>query len=153
MFSGETIHMPSNMNLIFEVQDLQMASPAVVSRCGVLYTEPLVQGWTPLWQSWLSRLVQKIGDKLTTRVQELANWFIEPCLAFMIGMHSCTEHRSINLIETLTKLFDSMLRSIENASSEAQESLLPSIDPLKDSTVQMDGNFPPGLLSIKVFLD
>ena len=51
--NGQRIKLRSQMRMLFEVQDLSVASPATVSRCGMVYLTPEELGWRPYVQTWL----------------------------------------------------------------------------------------------------
>ena len=55
--NGERIKLnATTMRMLFEVQDLAVASPATVSRCGMVYVPAEDLGWRPVVRSWLAGL-------------------------------------------------------------------------------------------------
>lgn len=48
------------MTMMFEVQDLAVASPATVSRCGMVYLEPSILGLVPFTECWLKRVPEAL---------------------------------------------------------------------------------------------
>nr|XP_015207526.1 PREDICTED: dynein heavy chain 3, axonemal-like [Lepisosteus oculatus] len=84
LMSGETIQMSPQQNIIFEVLDLERASPATISRCGMIYMEPRDLGWEPLLQSWLDRqLPPSFSPGHKQLIQTLLQWLLPPCLEFV----------------------------------------------------------------------
>ncbi len=53
--NGQRIKLRSEMKMLFEVQDLAAASPATVSRLGVVYLPGDTVGWRPFVQMWLQK--------------------------------------------------------------------------------------------------
>ena len=72
--NGERIKLPPSMTVMFEVNDLAVASPATVSRCGMVYLEPVHLGWKPLIQTWTEKLDQKFG-----MAKEIGKWATSIC--------------------------------------------------------------------------
>jgi len=62
LLNGEVIQMGDGMSLIFETDDLSQASPATVSRCGMIYLEPAMLGVQSHLASWLARLGPQLVD-------------------------------------------------------------------------------------------
>ena len=74
--SGEIIKLTEAMTMMFEVQDLAVASPATVSRCGMVYLEPSILGLRPFVKCWLKVLPEVIMPYKDT-LESLFNRFLE----------------------------------------------------------------------------
>lgn len=59
--------------MVFEVDDLSYASPATVSRCGMVHIHPDELGWLPYVQSW----VNKFENEVTRNSIELKNYLLK----------------------------------------------------------------------------
>jgi len=83
LMSGEIVQMSPKMNMFFEPADLEHASPATVSRCGMIYMEPSQLGWKPVFESYKKQLEQKLLFEQYELIVELIEWLIEPILYFL----------------------------------------------------------------------
>ena len=68
--NAERIPMTDNCKMVFEVENLNNASPATVSRCGMVYLEPIHLGWEPLITTWKEKMVEEIPEPYLTTIIE-----------------------------------------------------------------------------------
>src|SRR5438067_339850 len=71
LVSQERIPLTPEMRLILEVSNLKNATPATVSRGGVLFINDADVGWKPFFESWLQKF-KKRNDEIAINVFTLA---------------------------------------------------------------------------------
>jgi dynein heavy chain len=65
--------------MTFEVENLDNASPATVSRCGIIYVSPPDLGWEPLFETWCKDRVQakeNVSNEETDWVNQFVSKYI-----------------------------------------------------------------------------
>uniref|UniRef100_A0ABM5EJD6 Dynein axonemal heavy chain 2 isoform X2 n=1 Tax=Pogona vitticeps TaxID=103695 RepID=A0ABM5EJD6_9SAUR len=110
LINGERIAMPEQVSLLFEVENLAVASPATVSRCGMVYTDYSDLGWRPYVLSW----IEKRPKADTETLQRMFDKFTNKILTFK--KENCQELVPISEysgIVALCKLFSSLASSEE----------------------------------------
>lgn len=56
--NGQRIRLGDNIRLLFEVSDLKEASPATISRCGMVYMDQRDLGWRPIVINWVNNYLK-----------------------------------------------------------------------------------------------
>ncbi|XP_025836128.1 dynein heavy chain 2, axonemal-like [Agrilus planipennis] len=122
LINSDRITMPQQVSLLFEVGDLSVASPATVSRCGMVYNDYKDWGWTPFVTSWIQKHSRK--GKL---FQETVNRFFVDLMGTTLefrrlNCQSIMNFSELNLVDTLCKLLDIFLTPENGVDPNNEES-------------------------------
>jgi len=87
--NGERIRLQPHVCMICETFDLQYASPATISRCGMVWADPKNLGYRPYFERWLR---QRCGDGVEViahreeeaeQLQSLFDQYCQPCIDYV----------------------------------------------------------------------
>ncbi|XP_046382890.1 dynein axonemal heavy chain 10 [Ischnura elegans] len=78
--NGERIRLQSYCALLFEVGDLQYASPATVSRAGMVYVDPQDLGYKPFLKRWIQEWPDRGQQHF---IEDIFNQYIDSFLGFL----------------------------------------------------------------------
>ncbi|XP_060681399.1 dynein axonemal heavy chain 11-like isoform X1 [Hemiscyllium ocellatum] len=105
--SNERIPLNPSMRLLFEVSHLKTATPATVSRAGILFVNPQDLGWNPYVTSWIdTRIYQSEKTNLTI----LFDKYVPSCLEQLrSSVKTITPIPENSMVQTLCSLLDCLL--------------------------------------------
>ncbi|XP_063150960.1 dynein axonemal heavy chain 6 [Candoia aspera] len=81
--NSERIKLTPSIHMMFEVEDLRVASPATVSRCGMVYIDPDELKWMPYVKTWMAGLEEKLNEETRTYLFELFSRYVEDGLKYV----------------------------------------------------------------------
>ncbi|XP_066093696.1 dynein axonemal heavy chain 17 isoform X2 [Saccopteryx bilineata] len=105
--SNERIPLNRTMRLVFEISHLRTATPATVSRAGILYINPADLGWNPVVNSWLER--RKVQSE-KANLMILFDKYLPMCLdKVRVGFKKITPVPEITVIQMVLYLLECLL--------------------------------------------
>jgi dynein heavy chain len=106
--NGDRIALTPNVKLLFEVENLDVASPATVSRAGMIYLDIDELGWEPYVTMWIEGKASKgaeFQEMLTSNVSKYISRVLDvkrlQCTEIVKTSNSAT-------IVSMTRLFDAL---------------------------------------------
>ncbi|KAG7214621.1 hypothetical protein INR49_010513 [Caranx melampygus] len=105
--SNERISLSSSMRLLFEISHLRAATPATVSRAGILYVNPQDLGWSSYVTSWIdTRQAQSERANLTILFDKYVPYCLEQVRC---NLRTITPMPENSMVQTLCSLLDCLL--------------------------------------------
>jgi len=145
LFNGERIRLENFCKMLFEVYDLQYASPATISRCGMVYVDPKDLGYQPYFVKWMRKWEKrrdeerKLAEEKKEEIEMELHWepfvdnlneffekYVPPCIDFVF--EGITEEKvekpldffvprtNLNMVTQMLRLLDSMLPETDQES-------------------------------------
>uniref|UniRef100_A0A8C2U8V4 Dynein axonemal heavy chain 10 n=1 Tax=Coturnix japonica TaxID=93934 RepID=A0A8C2U8V4_COTJA len=120
--NGERIRLQSHCALLFEVGDLQYASPATVSRCGMVFVDPKNLRYKPYWEKWTNG---RQNEEERTELNRLFEKYVPSLIDLIIEgvvdgkqeqrLKTIVPQTDLNMIVQLTVMLEALLEQSADA--------------------------------------
>ncbi|CAG9319005.1 unnamed protein product [Blepharisma stoltei] len=151
LISGETILINPEMTLLFETDSLEHASPATVSRCGMVYFDHLLVPATELFYRYVRKDLPVLLADYKGRIEQLFQWITAPSLEIM---RQCPLNIPTNdywIVSSFIKLYDSMLSAYKAAPEQEDSSLIALPENITEKTKAKAAISASTLLQLEAF--
>lgn len=119
--NNDRIRLLDHCKMLFEVMDLSYASPATISRCGMVYVDDKDLGYAPFYEKWVMEKKIKYSEGIADAFTELYQKFVPACIERVFEgsaggdeepvppLKTITPRTTLNVVQQLTTLIDSIL--------------------------------------------
>ena len=121
--SNERIPLLPHMRMIFEIRDLKHATPATVSRAGILYisTDDGTQ-WKSLIRSWLMTKGAEYSDEIVSALKSYFEKYMDGAFMWLLlRTEAVVPTEDVTRVEALLNMMDGCLNKVNTASPGALE--------------------------------
>ena len=130
--NNERIQLGPHVKMVFEVDSLDEASPATVSRCGMVYFDPTTIPWTALADTWADKYKEQY-ENIINFGRELMNQYVPSMIQFIevdakMSMNVISNFIVMNFLKLLD-CFMPLLRSPEEKVVDGGDEVI-KVDPL-----------------------
>ncbi|XP_067084612.1 dynein axonemal heavy chain 10 [Osmerus mordax] len=125
--NGERIRLQGHCALLFEVGDLQYASPATVSRCGMVFVDPKNLRYTPYWMKWVTGRPPKEQPELMKLFEKYVPSAIDMIVEGVVDgkqgdkLKTIVPQTDLNMVMQLSMMLEALLET-EGLGADALES-------------------------------
>ncbi|OHT17559.1 Dynein heavy chain family protein [Tritrichomonas foetus] len=134
--NNERIQLGPHVKMVFEVDDLSEASPATVSRAGMVYFDPSVLPWTALCDSWFNSVNNEENPKINVMakyLRGLMDQYVPSLVQFIDADAQCslpvTANNAVNSLLKLLNCYIPILRDPVQKVVDGDE--IVKVDPLE----------------------
>ncbi|KJP87668.1 hypothetical protein AK88_02696 [Plasmodium fragile] len=108
--SNERILLKNHMNLVFEFSDLMFATPATISRAGLVYFSVDPNDlWKNYFLSWIDKH-ENFNATVKKALEKLMYKYIEPTFTYLTTVNTSVKVSPISHIQSLAALLDILLK-------------------------------------------
>ncbi|XP_053336632.1 dynein axonemal heavy chain 10 [Clarias gariepinus] len=131
--NGERIRLQNHCALLFEVGDLQYASPATVSRSGMVFVDPKNLRFTPYWEKWVNSRPVREQDGLNKLFKKYVPSTIDMIVEGVVDgrqgekMKTIVPQTDLNMVVQLSTVLDALLELEEYSFDELESFFLEAL--------------------------
>ncbi len=108
LINGDRIPLTNTMSLVFETQDLRVASPATVSRAGMIYIDASELGWKTYTDSWLQQKFKNDEENMNFH-RDLFEKYLPRVLKFKeLNCNEPVKNSDFALVMSLCTMYDAI---------------------------------------------